>query len=179
MGYRVRISVVLFVAACVIPAQAYSQMADARLSAPNPLAGFERLVGGQWHLEGSYQEFEWGVGRRSIIARNYFLVEGKPKLVSEGIWYWHPKEKKIKGVFTAIDMPVEVFEYTAHFEGNSLLCELAAYDADGAESAYSEKWEFVGEAQFVWTLFAHTPDGPKVEMSGTYSRTLHPPGKHR
>jgi hypothetical protein len=170
MENRVPIVLALIVAAILLPGRVCSQAETAHASEPNPLAGFERLVGGQWHLEGSYQEFEWGVGQRSIIARSYFLVEDKYKLVSEGIWYWHPGENRIKGIFTAIDMPVEVCEYTTRFEGNSLVSELVAYDAEGTKSIYTETWEFVDEAHFVWTLFAETPDGPKEEMSGTYSR---------
>jgi hypothetical protein len=134
------------------------------------LAGFERLIGGRWHLEGSYQEFEWGVGRRSVRARSFFLVEGKPRLVSEGTWFWHAGEGKVKGIFTAIDMPVELFEYTTRFEGNSIVSDLVAYTADGGRSAYTETWEFLDDAHFQWTLFAVTPDGPRKEMGGTYSR---------
>ena len=70
------------------------------------LQGFERFMGGQWHLDESYQEFERGVGRQSVRARSYFVVEGQPKRVWEGHGYWHPGEQKIKGLFTAIGMPV-------------------------------------------------------------------------
>lgn len=170
MGYRILATIALLIAACLLSERTYAETRDTRSSPPNPLAGFERLVGGQWHLEGSYQEFEWGAGRRSVIARSYFLVEDKPKLVSEGIWYWHPGERKIRGIFTATDMPVELFEYTARFEENRLIGELAAYDADGARSTYTETWEFVNDAQFVWTLFVQAADGPREEMTGTYSR---------
>jgi hypothetical protein len=143
---------------------------NAQTLAPNPLAPFERLIGSQWHLDGSYQEFEWGVGRLSVKARSYFFVEDQPKLVSEGMWFWHPEEKRIKGIFTAIDMPVAIFEYTARFEGDGLVSELVAYSAEGAKSQYAEKWEFVDETHFVWTLFTETPDGLQEEMGGTYSR---------
>ncbi|MGI9235555.1 MAG: hypothetical protein ACR2RD_18130 [Woeseiaceae bacterium] len=170
MENRLQILIALIVAAFLMPGQVSSQTENSHASAPNPLAKFDRLVGGRWHLEGSYQEFEWGVGHRSIIARSYFLVQGEPQLVSEGIWYWHPEEKRIKGVFTAINMPIEFFEYTTRFEGNSLVSELAAYDAEGNKSTYTEMWEFVDESHFVWTLFVETPEGPKKEMGGTYSR---------
>lgn len=170
MQNRVPLAVVLVFAACLIPGHLFAQAEDAHASRTNPLAGFERLVGGQWHLDGSYQEFEWGVGRRSIIARNYFVVEGKPRLVAQGMWYWHPEEKSIKGIFTAIDMGIEVFEYTTRFEDNRIVSELVTYDAMGTPSMYLETWEFADEAHFVWTLFAATPEGLKEAMSGTYAR---------
>ncbi len=92
----------------------------------NPLAGFERLIGGQWHLKGSYQEFEWGAGQRSVKAKSYFIFEGEPKLVSEGIWFWHPEAKEVRGIFTAVGMPVDLFEYKTHFESDSIVSDLAA-----------------------------------------------------
>ena len=63
----------------------------------NPLNDFAPLVGGEWHLEGSYQVFEWGVGKKSIRSSSYFLVDGEKKVVAEGYWFWHPGEKQIKG----------------------------------------------------------------------------------
>jgi len=142
----------------------------ARQPAPNPLAPFERLIGGQWHLDGSYSEFEWGLGRLSVSTHSYFIVEGEPKLVSEGIWFWHPGEKSIKGAFTAIDMPVVFFDYTVRFEGNKMVTDLVAFDAEGNEAAYVETWEFTDETHYVWKLLSETPDGLQEVMGGTYER---------
>ena len=135
-----------------------------------PLAGFERLIGGQWHLEGSYQEFEWGAGQRSVKAKGYFLVEGEPKLVSEGIWFWHPETKEVKGIFTAVGMPVELFEYTTRFDSESIVSDLVAYTSEGSKTVYTESWQFLDDTHFEWTLFAKTPDGPQKAMGGTYTR---------
>jgi len=134
-----------------------------------PLAPFERLVGGEWHLEDSYQSFEWGVGRRSVRARSYLLVDGTAQLVSEGFWYWHPGEQRIRGVFTAIEMPVTLFDYVTRFDGDTMVSELAAYDAAGDSDRYIETWRFSGERAFEWALRAE-PGGEPL-MSGTYQRT--------
>ncbi len=136
----------------------------------NPLAPFERLIGGQWHVEGSYQEFEWGVGHRSVRSRSYFVIEGRPKLVAEGSWYWHPGEKQIRGVFTAIDMPVVLFDYTTRFEGNKMVNDLRSYAANGSESAYVETWDFIDDARYVWKLLKETPEGLQEVMGDTYSK---------
>lgn len=170
MTYKSLFSTTVLLSALLVSAWATSRAEPAPVATPDTLANFERLIGGQWHLEDSYQEFEWGVGRRSVKARSYFVIEGRPKLVSEGIWFWHPGEGKIKGLFTAIDMPVELFEYTTRFEGNSMVSDLVAYPADGEALRYTEKWVFVDDAKFEWTLFVNTPQGPKKEMGGTYSR---------
>ena len=154
----------------LLPNQAYSQDMDPQHVASNPLAPFERLMGGRWHLDGSYQEFEWGVGQRSVRSRGYFIVEGKPNLVSEGIWFWHPGEKQIKGVFTAVDMPVVFFDYTTRFEEDTMVSDLRAYGANGAETIYVETWKFTDDSHYVWKLLRKTPDGLQEEMAGTYSK---------
>ena len=136
----------------------------------HPLQGFERLIGGPLHLDESYQEFEWGVGRQSVRARSYFVVEGQPKLVSEGYWYWHPGEQKIKGLFTAIDMPVVLFEYATRFEGNMMVNDLKTFAANGNETSFAETWEFVDDVQFEWELTSELSDGTEAMMSGTYVR---------
>lgn len=170
MRHSALLLVAVIAGTLLVPAVARAQDVRAESSAFDPLAPFERLVGGQWHLDGSYQEFEWGVGRRSVKARGYFVVDGKPKLVSEGFWFWHPAEKQIKGVFAAIDMPVALFDYTTRFDGNTLMHDLRSYDAKGTEQVYLETWEFTDDTHFVWKLLKHTPEGLREAMGGTYTR---------
>jgi len=134
------------------------------------LSPFSRLIGGEWHLEGSYQVFEWGVGRMSVISRSYFMIDGKSKLVSEGFWFWHPGEKKLKGYFTAIEMPVVFFDYTTRFQGNKMVNELKSYSHEGTVDHYIETWEFQDDDHYLWTLFSKTPEGEKKVMDGKYSR---------
>lgn len=136
----------------------------------DPLAGFDKLIGGSWHLEGSYLELEWGVGRRSVKSRSYFVIDGEPRLVSEGLWFWHPGEQAIKGFFTAVDMPVVLFDFTTRFEDNRIVSDLSAYDARGNETSYVETWELVDEMHLLWRLVEDTPGGVVERMSGTYSR---------
>jgi hypothetical protein len=137
----------------------------------NPLSPFEYLIGGQWHLEGSYQEFEWGIGKQSVKAKSYFIMNEKPVLVSEGIWYWDPGQMKIKGIFTAINMPVSFFDYTTRFDNNTMENDLRTYNAEGIETSYLETWEFIDDNHFIWQLRRNTPKGLVDEMGGTYIRS--------
>ena len=105
----------------------------------DPLSDFSQLIGGEWHLDNSFQTFEWGVGKLSVKAKSYFIVDGQAKLVSEGAWFWHPELKVIKGYFTAIDMPYSVFEYTTTFEGKKMINVLTTYSSTGASDTYEEK----------------------------------------
>ncbi len=170
MKHRALLVIAVTAASLIIPGHAWSQAPDPQSSAPDPLAPFERLVGGKWYLEGSYQEFEWGVGRRSVKARSYFIIDGEPKLVSEGVWFWHPGKEEIKGVFTAIDMPVVFFDYTTRFEGDKMVNDLLSYSAKGVETAYVETWDFTDATHFVWKLLKKAPDGMQEIMGGTYSK---------
>ena len=158
------------VAALVSSGSASSQEATASDPATNPLQPFERLVGGQWHLGDSYQEFEWGVAQKSVKARSYFIIDGEAQLVSEGVWYWHPGKNTIEGRFTAIGMPVELFDYTTRFEGDTMVSDLRAYAASGKETVFEETWTFIDDTHFEWALMSKLADGTQPAMSGTYSR---------
>jgi hypothetical protein len=136
----------------------------------NPLAPFERMIGGQWHIPTTYQTVEWGVDKKSVVARAYLTTDRGDKLVSEGMWYWHPGEKAIKGHFVAVGMGIDLFEYTTRFEGDRMINYLVTYGSDGARHEYEETWDFRGDDEIVWTLWSQTPDGPRKEMGDTYKR---------
>jgi hypothetical protein len=160
----------LVLGALLMPAHARAEAPAAEPAPPNPLAPFERFMGAPWHLEGSYLELEWGVGRRSVRSRSHFVVEGQPRLVSEGSWFWHPGEQAIKGVFTAIDMPVVFFDYTVRFEADRMVSDLEAYDAEGNRTSYVETWELTDETHFRWKLLRQTGEGLEELMSGVYTK---------
>ena len=136
----------------------------------NPLAAFTPFIGGKWFLEGTYQTLAWGVGHKSVIARNYFPSEEGSELVSEGFWFWHPGEEQIRGYFTAIKMPVAVFEYVTHFEENKMVSDLKSYTPEGVGEQYIEEWELTSVDSYEWRLLAPTPDGVHQAMNGTFTR---------
>lgn len=136
-----------------------------------PLSPFSKLIGGKWEAGDSYQTFEWGVGQTSVIGKSYFVIDGEATLVSEGSWYWHPGEQKIKGHFTAINMPIALFDYTTTFDGDTIRNDLRAYDRAGNELRYEELWEFTGNDEYTWTLMRVTESDNTREMSATYQRT--------
>lgn len=169
------VATVAAVSVMLITSSAISQDVTTGQSSTNPLQPFERLIGGQWHLGESYQELEWGVGRQSVKARSYFVIAGEAKLVSEGVWYWHPGEQQIKGLFTAIDMPVVLFDYTTRFEGDTMVNDLRAYATNGKETIFRETWKFTDDTHYEWKLTSVMPDGSEAVMSDTYTRRPSPP----
>lgn len=174
MSSRLFLATLAAASVMVVATTANSQDAKTGHSSANPLQPFERLIGGQWHLGESYQELEWGVGRQSVRARSYFVVAGEAKLVSEGIWYWHPGEQQIKGLFTAIDMPVSLFDYITRFEGDTMVNDLRAYGTSGKETVFAETWKFTDDNHFEWTLTSVLADGSEAVMSDTYTRQPSP-----
>ncbi len=152
------------------PSAAVNLNPESPSAAPNPLLPFDRLIGGSWQLGNSTSEFEWGVGKRSVRGRSYLTIEGERILVSEGSWYWHPGSKQIRGSFTAINMPVVLFEYTTGFEGDTLFHDLLSYDQAGTEFRYLETWQFTDDSHYVWTLFEKTDDGNVEQMNAIYEK---------
>ena len=136
----------------------------------HPLAPFEPLIGGTWHAENSYQRFEWGVGKKMVLTKSYFLVESGQKLVSEGAWFYHPGRKEIKGHMAAIEMKIDLFTYTTRFEGSKMVSDLTVYLEDGGKQAYLETFDFTGEDRYDWVLFEKTEEGLKESMKATFTR---------
>ncbi|MBD3226320.1 MAG: hypothetical protein GF313_16445 [Caldithrix sp.] len=136
----------------------------------NPLAPFERLIGGQWYMQDSYQTFSWGVGKLSVLSESYVVEQGQARKVSEGYWFYHPGQGQIKGYFTAIDMPVQFFDYTTVFKSDTMKNDLISYSAGGQASHYLETWTFSEDGRYQWTLFTKTDNGRQKIMGGTYQR---------
>lgn len=134
----------------------------------NPLAGFERLIGGRWDAGDSRHVFEWGVGRQVVRSRSYFVTDGRERLVSEGMWYWHPEDCVIRGTVVAVEMPVFLFEMETRFVGDTLVSELVTYGEQGGK--YREQWVFSGDTTYEWTLFNTANAGAQAVMRGKYHR---------
>ena len=172
-----KIIILISIICCLVSNITYSQeMNEKETNDSNPLSSFERLIGGEWHLQGNYQTFAWGVGKLSVKSESYFIIGSEPQKAAEGIWFWHPKERKIKGYFTAINMPVELFDYTTVIEGNTMKSEIKSYSSDGIEDKYIETWEFTDDNSFEWSLFSKSMDGEKKVMGGKFIRSVNSSG---
>lgn len=142
---------------------------EAGEEAPNPLAPLERLIGGEWHMQGTYQVFEWGVGKNAIFTRQYQQTEGEPELIGQGMMYYHPGDKTVKGTFVAVGMGIDLFDYSSVvLEENKLTAHLTTYGAMAGE--FEETWEFTGEDTFAWTLYQKAGDEKSKMMEGTFER---------
>lgn len=134
----------------------------------NPLQPFERLIGGDWYLENSYQTFTWGIGKKSVHGKSFAEIEGEYRLVGEGFWFYHPGEKSIRGYFTGVGMGIDLFEYVTRWEGDVMKSDLEAYGK--VEGSFEEEWVFTGKDTFVWALYQTKADNRMKVMGGTYER---------
>jgi hypothetical protein len=136
----------------------------------DPLAPFAAFVDGRWHLDGSSQELRWGPGRRSVLARGYLAADGEDRLVSQGMWFWHPGEQRIVGYFTAVDMTPDFFAYVVRFEGAVMVGDVIGYSRDGEPRRYVERWEPLDADRFRWSLREVTDTGEQQTYDAVYTR---------
>lgn len=132
-----------------------------------PMAGFARLIGGEWQISILRHRFEWGIGNHTVIAKSY---DEEGNLASEARWFWHPGEKAIKGY--SIDASGQSFaEMTTRFEGHAMINALEIVNPDGTTAAYTGRWIFTDPDHYDWTLFSNGADGETTQvMQATATR---------
>ncbi len=141
--------------------------------APDPLRGFERLIG-TWASGGTRQTFEWGVGGLIVRARSSVASEEGERLVAEGVFLHDPLRDVVRGYFAAIEMPAAYFEYSARWEGDTLIAHLTTTEPHGDARRYVEQWRVVSPDRIAWSLrTGEDEDGPVV-MTAELVRVAEP-----
>ena len=161
------IALILAIAACLAPLST-AVAAEAELE-PHPLAGFDRLVGGSWYFDETYQTFDWGVGKRALRAIAYFPSPEGPKLTSEGRWYFHPESGEIRGIFVSIEMGLDLFEYVTSFDVDTVMSRVSIHGPKGREEFF-ETLEFTDDDHYVWSLWRETAEGREKVLAHNYER---------
>ena len=139
------------------------------------LAPLERLIGGSWHLgEDSHQSFSWGVGRQSVKSEMHFVTPDGTALVAELTFLYHPGLEAVKGYGVAVDMGVDFFEYTVHFEGDTIVLDLEAFGPAAGDAVQRETWVFTDDDRYLWTLYEQSEAGWERTMGGTFERRRSP-----
>jgi hypothetical protein len=142
-------------------------------SIESPVSALERLVGGRWYIgDDSYHVFSWGVGRQSVIGEAYFLMPGGETLVSQTTFFYHPGRETLVAFGVAVEMGIDVFEYTSiEARGDTLVLELTAYGSQAPEGTQRETWTFTDDDHYEWVLWARNEEGAWTRsMGGTFER---------
>lgn len=151
----------------------FAQEAKVDSLTSNPLEHFDFLVGGTWTSNTTQQTFAWGIGKKSIISKLYFIntENNDLKLVGEINWFWHPGLEQIKGYGTSIDMAMDFFDYTTTFENpNKMLNTFMAYGGEFNGVQQLETLEFIDTNKYKWTYFNKVMDEFRPSYSITFQR---------
>jgi len=163
---RIRLIIVAAVLLFAFPVISIAQ------SEANPLKSFDWLIGSKWAAtDGNYHVFERGIGGKSVVAKSYAMVGDEAKLVSEGVWFYHPGAKGIRGYVLAENMPFVLMEYETRFENGKMINKLKTFDKGGKASYYHSEWT-PNEKQdgYSWTLFSGEGDKLKKLMTENYKK---------
>ena len=127
------------------------------------LASFGERMVGTWEDGGSRHVFGWAVGRQAVTSRSYTAADGDWQPVSQGFWWWDPRDEVIRGRVVAVDMGIDLFEYVTRVDEDEIVHDLTAHGAAGG--AFVERW-VVETDVYRWSL---EQDGEAI-MGGVYQR---------
>jgi hypothetical protein len=120
----------------------------------------------------SYHVFSWGVGRQSVNAEAYFVLPQGETLVSQTMFFYHPGREVLVAYGVAVEMGIDVFEYTAiEARGDTLILDLTPYGPQAPEGDQRETWTFTDDDHYEWVLWARDEGGTWTRsMGGTFER---------
>jgi hypothetical protein len=139
----------------------------------SPVSALGRLVGGRWHIgDDSYHVFSWGVGRQSVLGEAYLVKPEGETLVSQTTFFYHPGRETLVAFGVAVEMGIDVFEYTSiKARGDTLVLDLTAYGPQAPEGTQRETWTFIDDDHYEWVLWARDEEGAWTRsMGGTFER---------
>lgn len=140
--------------------------AHAQTEDQNPLEGFEILVNGKWYSENNVQTYEWGVGKKSVIAK-VFTSADRQEIITETTWVWHPGRKKIVGFGITKSSDLEFIEHEASFKNDTLKSVVWSYPKGIKEvSPIFELLVVYGVDKYTLTSFTE-PDKDSIPISST------------
>jgi hypothetical protein len=146
-------------------------------SSDDPLAPFERMIGGRWKMttpagRDTYDTWRWGPGRSSIRALGEgTLTEGDPWRTL-AVFYTHPGDRTVRW-FGAQSVMRGVAEGTVVFDGDRAEGEFTLHQSAGPR-ALGLRWTFDGPDQYRDELLDKIPGGFALQNAWTRRRVPSP-----
>ncbi len=131
-----------------------------------PLAAFDRFVGGAWVSEGDFKVrvvYEWGLNKKLLKLKSYLVGEEGPRLVYESVVYWHPEKKHI--AFQSVSGQGGLFDGVMTVDGKTYRSEFTSY-TNGTSSQFKQSIEFLDDDNVLWTVQGKR-DGEWVTLNQT------------
>ena len=175
---RKRILVVIFAVAwaAVLPIGMAAEQ-PATTVAQNPMEPVARLVGGEWRGQFKLPNgdslsirnvFEWGLGGRILKAKYYAVTEGVERQVYEGIWSWHPTEKKI--IFQEYSTRSSLVAGSVEPVEDGLALAWTEY-SNNSVTQYRETFRFPDNDHYLSQAYKKNEDGSeRLVVEGSFER---------
>jgi hypothetical protein len=137
----------------------------------NPLQPFEFLIGGEWSTNTTAQTFEWGVGKKLVHSKLYYITNNDTSLAGEITWFWHPGQKQIKGYGHLLNDQVSFFDYTTEFsDSRRMNNSITGYNSQSMSIPIIESIEFLENDSYRWTMYERVLDELRPGGSIVFNR---------
>ena len=143
----------------------------------SPLEPLARLAGGEWLGQfkmpnGTTSDvrnvFEWGLNGKILKARYFSVSGGVGQLVYEGVFAWHPAEKKI--IFQEHSASGSLVEGSVEPVENGLVFDWTQY-AGSKVTHYREAFRFPDNDHYLSQAYEKTESGAeKLVVEGAFHR---------
>lgn len=121
----------------------------------DPMAGFARMIPGEWHLtfQGGtsiYDTWHWGPGKHSMrVMTDGFGADGEPWRKLD-VMYWHPGRRQVRLLHMHRDVPGigrGVGEGAIKFDGDTAYAVFDLYQP-GVRRKLNSRWTFDGPDKY-------------------------------
>lgn len=134
----------------------------------NPLTNFAPIIG-SWTFGETIQKFTWGPGEKSVNVSQQAVKDNDTSIVTTGLFFYHPGDNSVKGYFSAVNMGIDLFEYTSvTFSGDTIFADLTTYGDYGGE--FKETWVATDADHWTWTLYQVGASAATQLMTGVFER---------
>ena len=176
MSHRFSFVLQATVAAALLALSGHATADEKSPVAKNALAPLERYIG-EWVIHGRWASgeelraravYEWGVGKRIIVAKTYVMNGDSEYQRYEGILFWHPRKKSLAEHSFAYngDLSQLIVESV---DKDTLKIGWIPYD-EAEPSNVRQILKFKDDNAFVWTVTVKTGNEWQQIMEGTWQR---------
>jgi hypothetical protein len=148
----------VFAAALILLAQPITQADEPSTPPADPLLPFARFVGGAWETEGDFKvhvAYEWGLNKKLLKIKSYFVGKNGPQLAYESVVYWHPQKKEV--VFQSISAQGGMFDGVMTPKGDVYTSVFTSYEGDKVVP-FRQTIEFLDDDHVLWTVLGKKGD---------------------
>lgn len=101
----------------------------------------------------------------------YFISNSDTTLSGEITWFWHPKEKVIKGYGHLLSNQISYFDYSTKFKDSlTMVNTIEGYNSEDVRIPIYETIQFIGSNTYRWTMYEKIMNKLEPQMSIIFNR---------